>query len=112
MDPKKESQELLAEYAVYFQSIKGLKVIFLIDFSSMTLKHKLIESEAIDEESFQVVKNSALLFKKSDLNVAYLEGKERLFVQRLKDENFIVVLITDKTPTLGSIFRLLDHIPQ
>ena len=97
---------------MYFQSIKGLRAIFLIDFSSMTLKHKLIESKSIDEELFQVVKNSALLFKKSDLNVAYLEGEERLFVRRLEDKNFIVVLITDKTPTLGSLFRLLDHIPQ
>ena len=110
MDEKKESQDLLLEYTEYFKTMKGLQILFVIDFTSMTLKHKLIESAGVEKVILETVKESAILFKKNPLNRAYLEGEERIFIQRLKNHNALIVLITDKSPTLGSVFHLLDKL--
>ena len=110
MNAKKESQELLLEYAHHLKSLKGLQILFLIDFTSMTLTHKLIESDSVKKSLLGIVKESALLFKKNPLDTAYLEGEERIFIKNLKDNHSILVLVSDKTPALGSIFRLLDQL--
>ena len=110
MDVKKDSQELLLKYTEYFKSINGLQIIFIVNFTSMTLTHKLIESSGVENTLLSIVKESAILFKKNALDIAYLDGKERIFIKRVKENNSIVVLVSDNRAALGSVFRLLDQI--
>ncbi|WP_294955464.1 hypothetical protein [Sulfurovum sp.] len=111
MDLIKESREILVAYSKYFESVRGVKAIYLIDFTSMTIRQKVLKKGSISDELLKMVKTAALLFKNNEVNITYIEENERLFLKRLKEKDFVVVLVTSKSSTLGSTFKLLNQMP-
>ncbi len=93
-----------------FSSVDGIRAIFIIDFESMETQYDTFEHEKPTKEKLDLIKNSVKLFKNKDVEVAYIEEKEKLFIKRIQGENIVIAVVTATESRMGNIFSLLKLI--
>ncbi len=93
-----------------FSSVEGVKAIYIIDFDSMDMQYHIFSDEKPTKEKLELIKASVKLFNNKDVETAYIEEKDRLFLKRLKDTHIVITVVTNNQSRMGNIFSLLKLI--
>ena len=110
MNEDMDIQSLMDRVVDLFSSVDGVRAIYIVNFDSMEMEYNIFTEDKPDQEALELIKNSVKLFTNKDVETAYIEESNKLFLKRLKSKNIVIVIATDSNSRMGKIFSLLNLI--
>ncbi len=107
MDKDIDINSLMDKVVNQFSSVDGVIAIYIIDFDTMKISYDTFNNPKPTKEQLDLIKNSVKLFSNQDVETAYIEEKERLFIKRVEKSNIIITIVTNSESRMGNIFSLL-----